>query len=67
MAEYIQLLGAEDVRSAGSAMRNAASEMTRAASSFEESLHNHRLFMEDWLMRLEVITYKKEVDRCGVR
>ena len=55
MAEFITLLGAEDVRSAGLSIQRAASEMQRAAGSIEESLRIHRLFLDDWLMQLEQI------------
>ncbi len=55
MSEFITLLGAEDVRSAGSSMREAASEMQRAAASIEDSLQRHRLFLDDWLFRLEEV------------
>jgi hypothetical protein len=53
MAEYITLLGTEDVQKAGSSMRSAAEGMQSAASSLEDSLSRHRQFMDDWLMRLE--------------
>ncbi len=53
MVEYITLLGAEDVQRAGASMRNAAESMQSAAGSLEDSLLRHRLFMDDWLMRLE--------------
>ena len=53
MVEFITLLGAEDVRSAGTSMRSAASEMKTAAASIEDSLQRHKLFLDDWLMRLE--------------
>ncbi len=59
MADYITLLGAEDVRSAGSSMRSAASDMVRAASSIEDSLHRQRLFLDDFLMRLEHLLKEK--------
>ena len=60
MAEYITLLGAEDVRSAGSSMKSAAETMRQAAGSMEDSLQRHRQFMEDWINRLETITLNKE-------
>jgi hypothetical protein len=53
MREYITLLGAEDVRRGGAAMASAAAEMRRAANSIETSLHAHRIFLDDWLGRLE--------------
>jgi len=55
MAEFIHLMGAEDVRAAGSSIRSAASEIQRAASQIDESLNRHRIFMDDWLLRLEDI------------
>lgn len=53
MAEYIHLIGAEDVQRAGSAMREAAKYMQQAAASIEESLFRQRQFMEEWLSRFE--------------
>lgn len=51
MADYVTLMGAEDVARAGSAMRQAADDMNRAALSFDESLRRHQEFMDDWLFR----------------
>lgn len=59
MTEFVHLIGAEDVRSAGSAMRVAAEEMNRAAASIDESLRIHRLFLDDWLFRLQDIIKKE--------
>jgi len=53
MAEYITLLGAEDVRRAASIMQQAADTMVSAASQMETSLHFHRQYLDEWLMRLE--------------
>lgn len=53
MAEYITLVGAEDVRSAASTMRSAADQMERAASSISHSLECHQRFLDDWLSRLD--------------
>jgi len=53
MAEYVHLIGAEDVRSAASTMSSAAHEMQRAASSIEHSLECHQRFLDDWLIRLD--------------
>lgn len=60
--EFITLIGAEDVRAAGSSMRAAAGEMQRAAASIDESLTRHRIFLDDWLVRLEEIL-KKAMDQ----
>jgi hypothetical protein len=53
MAEYITLMGAEDVRAAGRAIASAAADMRQAASSIDDSLHRHRVFFDEWLIRLE--------------
>ena len=53
--EFVTLLGTEDVARAGSNMCSAASEMSRAVSSMDESLRNHQRFMDDWLVRFEEI------------
>lgn len=53
MAEYVTLLGAEDVRSAGNAMRSAADDMRSAASSIDSTLDRHQRFLDDWLQRFE--------------
>lgn len=55
MAEYVTLMGAEDVRSAGRSMQQAADDMSSAARSLSETLWQHRQFMDDWLMRLEQV------------
>ncbi|RVD44916.1 hypothetical protein EN742_00800 [Mesorhizobium sp. M4A.F.Ca.ET.020.02.1.1] len=53
MAEHMHLIGAEDVRSAGSAMRSAAEDMRSAAFSIDSALDRHQRFLDDWLQRLE--------------
>ena len=53
MADYITLLGAEDVRRAASVISQAASTMQSAASQIEDSLLRHRMFLDDWLVRFE--------------
>lgn len=53
MSGYVTLLGAEQVQSAANTMRAAAEEMSRAASSIDHSLQQHRQFMDDWLSRFE--------------
>lgn len=59
MADYITLMGAEQVQSAASRMSSSASEMIRAASSIEDSFQRHQRFMDDWLQRLESILEPK--------
>jgi hypothetical protein len=53
MADYVTLLGSEQVLNAGYAMKSAASDMDRAAGNLEDSLRRHRMFMDDWLERFE--------------
>jgi len=53
MADYVTLMGAEQVQSAGNRMSSAAEQMSRAASSIDESLRQHQRFLDDWLQRFE--------------
>jgi len=53
MADYMTLMGADDVRSAGNTMREAASTMCRAASEIDYSLQQHQRFLDDWLQRFQ--------------
>ena len=55
MTEFVHLIGSEDIKKAGSSMCNSALEMNKAAASLEDSLHRHRLFLDNWLFRLEEI------------
>ena len=55
MADYIHLIGADDVSRAGSSMRSAASDMTRAAVTIDETMRLQRMFLDDWLARLELV------------
>jgi len=51
--DYMTLMGSEDVRAAGNAMRQAGHDMQGAASQIEDSLRRHRDFLDDWLSRFE--------------
>lgn len=55
MADYITLMGSEQVQSAASTMSSAASEMLRAASNIDGALERHQRFMDEWLNRFEQI------------
>lgn len=59
MADYITLLGSEQVQSAAHQMRSAADQMQRAASQIDDSLHRHRMFLDDWLQRFEAIIFSQ--------
>ncbi len=52
MADYVTLMGAEQVQRAGSAMQSAAQDMIRAADRFQGALEQNQRFMDDWLLRL---------------
>lgn len=53
--DNVYLIGAEDVRSAGSTISSAASTMQRAASQMDEALRIHRQYLDEWLHRLEEV------------
>lgn len=55
MSNYVTLVGAEEVGSAGRSMRSAADEMRAAANQIEESLSRHRAFLDDWLTRFDAV------------
>ena len=48
MTEFIYLSGSDDVRNAGNRISSAATEMSRAAASMEESLYRHRVWLQEW-------------------
>ena len=53
--DFIHLAGADDVARAGSAMRQAAEEMQRAASNLAAALAMHERWMDDWLSRFQSV------------
>lgn len=53
MSNYVTLMGADDVRSAGNRMASAAEEMQRAAANIDGALDRHQRFLDDWLLRFE--------------
>ena len=53
MAEFITLIGAEDVRHAGHVIRDAAVDIQNAASSMAETAARHRDWMDEALSRFE--------------
>jgi hypothetical protein len=53
MANYVTLLGTEQVQSAANRMVEAAESMRHAASIMDDILERHHRFMDDWLMRFE--------------
>ena len=55
MGDFVTLMGAEDVQRAGHRMAQASGEMQSAANTISSELHRMRLFLDDWLIRLEAI------------
>lgn len=53
MADYVTLIGADDVRSAGNTISRAADEMRSAASAIDFAFERHQRFLDDWLQRFE--------------
>lgn len=49
MSNYMHLVGSEEVSRAASSMREAAHEIQHAASAIDTALHQHRVFLEQWL------------------
>lgn len=55
---YTTLVGAEDVRSAGHQIADTASEMSRAAGYIDDALSRHRIWADEWMLRLEAVAEK---------
>ena len=55
MTNTVFLAGAEDVRRAGSEMQSAASDIRYSAGSFDNTIHEFKRFMNEWLDRFEQI------------
>ena len=55
MADYVTLMGSEDVSRAGHNMAAAGSDMNRAASAMSEAFHRHEQFLTDWLYEFREI------------
>jgi hypothetical protein len=53
MAEYMHLIGAEQIGQAGRNIQSAADTILSAASSMDHSLMAHQRFLDDWLARLD--------------
>ena len=51
--ESVFLVGAEDVRSAGSAIKSAAELMIQASANMDEAMRMHARTMEDLVTRFE--------------
>jgi hypothetical protein len=53
MSDYVTLMGAEQVQSAGNRMASAADDMQRAASSISDSVDRLVRALDDHAMRIE--------------
>lgn len=60
--ERIVLIGAEDIARAGRDMQEAAVSISRAVSDLSAELFRHRQWLDEWLMRLEVVVEKTTND-----
>ena len=59
MADYITLVGAEEVSRAATRMSSAADDMLRAASIYSEAVDRLNRQVEDQIMRLERLMEEK--------
>lgn len=53
--DYVTLIGSEDVSRAGARMVEAAAQIQSAVNMLETTLHNHRVWLDEFLSRLEVM------------
>ncbi len=63
--DSLYLVGSEDVKNAGYAMKEAATEMKNASSWILEALQQHQQFLDDWLMRFETILKERGSESDG--
>lgn len=52
MAEYMHLIGTEQIQSAANTMSNAAHEMRRAANIIQDAVHRHGEIIQELLEEL---------------
>lgn len=58
MAEYMHLVGAEQVQIAANTIRTAASEMNRAANTISEALSSNERLIRELLDKLNYLEEK---------
>lgn len=56
--DYVTLMGAEDVLRAGHIMRDSANDIKQSVGSLDSELIQHRLWMDNWLSRFEIVMDK---------
>lgn len=59
----VYLQGSEEVSRAAARMKEASSEMKSAADQIDDTLNRQRIWMDDWLRRLEDI--RNEIRHTG--
>ena len=55
MAEFVTLLGAEEVTRAAHTMSDAATRMCQAAASIDDAVRRNELFLTNWLVELREV------------
>ena len=58
----VTLVGAEEVQRAASRISEAASTMSQAAATIDEALSRQRVFLDEWLMRLDRLLAERGED-----
>lgn len=53
MAEYVHLIGTEQVQSAANTMMSAAEVMRRSANTIHDSLDRHELMLRDVMQKID--------------
>ncbi len=65
MSEYITLLGADDVRAAGYAMKEAAHQMSAAASQFNDDVNRLQRILDEHVEGIQAaLAAAKEADHA---
>lgn len=60
MSDFVHLVGAEAVQSAGREIATAANTIARAASNMDECLQRHLNRFEELVQRLEALAAQRE-------
>ena len=60
MSNYITLLGADEIRSAGGQIEEAASNMIRAANILDQAIDNQREMLNNFLSCLKALLNGEE-------
>jgi glycine cleavage system pyridoxal-binding protein P len=63
MAEYIHLVGAEQIQSAANRMVEAAHEINRAANTIHDAMQRHEEVMRDLMIKIDNVVDELEKRR----